>query len=89
LRQAVICERVPQVLFVKDYEYAERLVSYALTGENSMTVLAAAFACVWIALALYVGWLGRNQRRLAARLRELAALQAEIRDKTPTTAKAA
>jgi CcmD family protein len=38
-----------------------------------MDVLVAAFASVWVAVALYVGWLDRNQRRLAARLEALSA----------------
>jgi CcmD family protein len=41
-----------------------------------MNVLCAAFVSVWVAVALYVGWLGRNQRRLAARLDALSAASA-------------
>jgi CcmD family protein len=37
-----------------------------------MESLAIAFSCAWIGVALYVGWLGRQQRRLATRLEELA-----------------
>jgi hypothetical protein len=37
-----------------------------------MAALATAFACVTV--ALYVGWLGRNQRRLSARVQELSRL---------------
>jgi CcmD family protein len=36
-----------------------------------MEILAIAFTCVWVGLALYVGWLGRQQRRLALQLEEL------------------
>lgn len=54
-----------------------------------MTALATAFACVWIVVTLYVGWLGRNQRRLTTRLQDIAALIAERRNEKPTTRKAA
>jgi CcmD family protein len=54
-----------------------------------MNVLVAAFASVWVAVALYVGWIGQNQRRLAARLHELSATgEARHREKLPS-AKAA
>jgi CcmD family protein len=36
-----------------------------------MEILAIAFTCVWVSLALYVGWLGRQQRRLALQVEEL------------------
>jgi CcmD family protein len=36
-----------------------------------MEILAIAFTCVWVSLALYVGWLGRQQRRLASQVEEL------------------
>ena len=54
-----------------------------------MAALATAFACVWITVALYVGWIGRKQRQLAARLQELSALMAELREAKSLTRKAA
>jgi CcmD family protein len=54
-----------------------------------MAALAIAFACVWIVVTLYVGWLGRNQRRLSTRLQDVAALIAERRSEKPATRKAA
>jgi hypothetical protein len=45
-----------------------------------MTALATAFASVWIALVLYVGWIRRNHRQLADRLQELAALDSRAND---------
>ena len=44
-----------------------------------MTALATAFACVWAAVALYVGWLWHNQRRLAARVQQLTDSLAQLR----------
>jgi CcmD family protein len=41
-----------------------------------MAALATAFSSVWIAVALYVAWLARNQRRLSARVQQLSALVA-------------
>jgi CcmD family protein len=37
-----------------------------------MSVLGIGYACVWFAFVLYVGWVGRQQRRLALRLEEIA-----------------
>jgi CcmD family protein len=54
-----------------------------------MAALAAAFSCVWIALALYVGWMGRQQHRLAHRLHELQAHSDESADKQTPARKAA
>jgi CcmD family protein len=54
-----------------------------------MTSLAIAFALVWTAIALYVGWIGRNQRELAKRLEELAASKPDIGGDTLVRAKAA
>lgn len=36
-----------------------------------METLVVAFAAVWAGVALYVGWLGVEQRRLAGRLQQL------------------
>jgi CcmD family protein len=54
-----------------------------------MAALAIAFACVWIGVALYVGWLGRNQRQLAAQLKALSNNLSEGREKISTMRKAA
>ncbi|HJS08694.1 MAG TPA: CcmD family protein [Pirellulales bacterium] len=54
-----------------------------------MAALATAFACVWIVVTLYVGWLARNQRRLSTRLQDVAALVAEARNDKPAVRKAA
>jgi CcmD family protein len=54
-----------------------------------MAALATAFACVWIALVFYVGWLARNQSRLAARLHELEAHGPQVSDRESSTARAA
>ena len=54
-----------------------------------MAALATAFGCVWIAVSVYVGWLGRNQRRLSSRLEELAANIAQVRKEKPSARKAA
>jgi CcmD family protein len=54
-----------------------------------MEILAAAFACVWIGVALYVGRLECQQRRLALRLDELSLRTAEPQTAGQTTAKAA
>jgi len=37
-----------------------------------MGVLAAAFSCVWVLVALYVGRLGWQQRQLAHRIQQLS-----------------
>ncbi len=37
-----------------------------------MTFLAAAFAIVWLAVGLYVAYIGRRQSQLAAELEALA-----------------
>jgi CcmD family protein len=60
----------------------------SLEGEL-MAALAIAFACVWIGVALYVGWLGHNQRQLARDLKALAKSAGEARDKDSNTRKAA
>jgi CcmD family protein len=54
-----------------------------------MAALATAFTCVWVTVALYVGWLGRNQRRLAARVEELSSLVAARRDEPTANRRAA
>jgi CcmD family protein len=54
-----------------------------------MAALATAFSCVWIVLALYVGWMGRHQHRLSSRLREMETLMGEACDKQPPARKAA
>jgi CcmD family protein len=54
-----------------------------------MTALAIAFGCVWIVVALYVGWLRRNQQLLANRVQELAEQVAQARKQDSTTRKAA
>jgi CcmD family protein len=54
-----------------------------------METLVAAFALVWVAVALYAGWLGHNQRRLAARLDELSAAGEARHRANVTSAKAA
>ena len=54
-----------------------------------MAALATAFGCVWIVVSVYVGWLGRNQRRLSSRLEELAANIAQVRKEKPSARKAA
>jgi CcmD family protein len=57
--------------------------------EKSMATLTTAFACVWIGMAFYVGWLGRNQRQLAAQLKALAKRACEARDRNSEMRKAA
>jgi hypothetical protein len=42
--------------------------SFVFKGAN-MGILAAAFACAWISVAMYVGWLGMQHRRLVVQLR--------------------
>ena len=54
-----------------------------------MAALATAFACVWIALVVYVGWLARNQRRLAARLHQLEAHRPQVSGRESAAARAA
>jgi hypothetical protein len=54
-----------------------------------MIALATAFTSVWITVALYVGWLDSNQRRLAARANQLSALLAQARDVNAVMRKAA
>jgi CcmD family protein len=46
--------------------------------EDDMTSLAIAFALTWTATAFYVGWIGRNQRKLAKQLDELAVSKPNI-----------
>jgi hypothetical protein len=41
--------------------------------EIDMTTLAVAFVLAWTAVALYVGWLGIQNRQLARRLEALEA----------------
>ena len=53
-----------------------------------MTTLALAFALAWIAVALYVGWLGVQHRQLALRLEALEADQSAV-DADPYSARAA
>jgi CcmD family protein len=54
-----------------------------------MAALATAFACVWFTVALYVGWLGRNQRRLSARVHELSSLVAASKQEATSNRRAA
>jgi CcmD family protein len=54
-----------------------------------MAALATAFACVWVTVALYVGWLGRNQRRLSARIQELSKLVSACHEEPTTNRRAA
>jgi CcmD family protein len=54
-----------------------------------MTSLAIAFALTWTATALYVAWIGRNQRKLAKRLDELAVSKPNIGVEPLVKAKAA
>jgi CcmD family protein len=54
-----------------------------------MSALATAFAIAWAAVAMYVGWIGHNQRQLAARLRNLAASADDRNEQRATRSKAA
>lgn len=55
---------------------------------TNMTTLALAFALAWIAVALYVGWVGIQNRQLARRLETLEADRAAA-ELAPYSARAA
>ena len=54
-----------------------------------MTMLAVAFACVWMFVTLYISWLGFQQHQLADRLNRLAPFADDSAEDKHSAAKAA
>ena len=61
---------------------------FVFKGVN-MGILAAAFACAWISVAMYVGWLGMQHRRLVIQLRSIRPETADRSDRQSSSTRAA